>query len=250
MLNLARRSPAEISWENYVASLLRFSQLDEIIRVHQAKLLKIRDVSAGMADAYCFRTRREPFGVSRTRAPEKRNPETIMDYSYETNWYTLQSKPRRESLAAASVSEFEIEVFLPRIRQAQVVCGVERLVTKPLFGGYFFARFCPSLLLESVRYARGVLRVVGSAHFPIPLDEEIIAAIRDRIEPDGFIRLEASRFEPGDQVIIEQGPLAGWMGKVQHELDDGRRVMILLEAIKQARVLVERRCLALVPDTI
>jgi hypothetical protein len=72
----------------------------------------------------------------------------------------------------------------------------------------------------------------------------VVAAIRDRVQPDGFIRLDAKVFQPGDNVAIEQGPFAGWMGKVQRECDDGRRVLILLEALQHACLLIERRCLA------
>jgi transcriptional antiterminator RfaH len=161
----------------------------------------------------------------------------------ETNWFAVQSKPHRESLAAASVAKLEVEVFLPKIRQEQLVCGFERVVVKPLFPGYFFAKFSPVMLLETVRYARGVLRVIGSALFPVPMEKEIISAIQDRVEEDGFVQLEATAFQPGDRVTIEQGPLAGWMGKVEREWDDRKRVMILLDAIEQARALVEKRWL-------
>src|SRR5215207_2976218 len=41
----------------------------------------------------------------------------------EANWFAVQAKPHRENLAAASISNLEIEVFLPRIKQEQLVCG-------------------------------------------------------------------------------------------------------------------------------
>jgi hypothetical protein len=45
-------------------------------------------------------------------------------------------------------------------------------------------------------------------------------------------------------VAIEQGPFAGWVGKVECEWDDGKRVAILLEAISKARMLIDKRWLA------
>ena len=62
---------------------------------------------------------------------------------------------------------------------------------------------------------------------------------------DGYIRLKAPRFQPGDRVTIEEGPLAGWVGQVEREWDDNKRVAILLEAIQQARLLIEKRSLNL-----
>ena len=166
-----------------------------------------------------------------------------MNYWQETNWFAIQTKPHQETLAAAYVAKLDAEVFLPKVKQEQMICGFARMVTKPLFPGYFFARFCPTLSYEVVRYAYGVLRVVGTRHFPIPLDAEVISAIQNRVQSDGFIRLQRKRFLPGEKVTIEKGPFAGWMGKVEREWDDGKRLLILLEAIQQARVLVDERWL-------
>lgn len=167
-----------------------------------------------------------------------------MGFWAETNWFAIQTKPFQEKLAAASVAKFDAKVFLPRIKQEQLVCGITRLLTKPLFSGYFFAKFSPLLVQEAVRYARGVLRIVGTSRFPVPLDAEVISAIQDRVRDDGFIRLETKRLSPGDAVTIEQGHFAGLVGKVESEWDDGKRVAILLEAISKARVLIEKRWLA------
>jgi transcription antitermination factor NusG len=134
----------------------------------------------------------------------------------------------------------DLEVFLPMVRQMQSVCGVPRSVTKPLFPGYFFSKFVPIVSLDSVRYSPGILRVVGTSRFPIPLEPEAISSIRARLQPDGLIRLEPKEFRPGDVVRIEQGPFEGFMGRVEREADDGRRIAILLEALQQARLLLEK----------
>jgi len=167
-----------------------------------------------------------------------------MDMWKETNWFAVQAKPFRESSAALSVSKVDAEVFFPRIREARLVCGVSRDMIKPLFPGYFFAKFCPLLSLDTVRYAAGVLRVVGTACLPIAIDEQIILAIRARIETDGFIRLTRRSFQPGDRVLVEAGPFQGSLAEFEQEWDDGKRVAILLDAISKARVLIEARWLA------
>ena len=166
-----------------------------------------------------------------------------LDGGSETNWFAIQAKPFRENLAASSISKLDLEVFLPKIKQEQLVCGIWRVVAKPLFPGYLFARLCPLLSLDAVRYARGVLRVVGTSRFPIPLDAEIILAFQNRVQSNGFIELKPQTFECGDEVTIERGPFAGWIGKVEREYDDGKRTMILLEAIQNARVVIDRESL-------
>jgi transcriptional antiterminator RfaH len=168
-----------------------------------------------------------------------------IDFWQETSWFAVQTKARQEALAAARVAKLAREVFLPQLREERPVGrGGLRWLTKALFPGYFFSRFCPLESLEAVRYAPGVLRVVSSGRFPSAVAPEILARIQERMDPDGFIRLKARGLQPGDKVTIERGPFQGWIGEVQREQDGGKRVIILLAAIQQARLSVEKRWLS------
>jgi transcriptional antiterminator RfaH len=162
----------------------------------------------------------------------------------KTNWFAVQTKANQEKFVSALVAKSGLEVFLPQIRTEQLIDRRICRLASALFPGYFFSRFCPLECLEAVRYTHGILRVVSSGRFPMPVEPHIIASIRDRIQPDGFIRLEAKCFKPGDKVTIEQGPFQGWMGEVQREQDGGRRVTILLAAVHQATLWVEKRWLS------
>lgn len=171
-----------------------------------------------------------------------------LDFWQKTSWFAIQSNAHQENLAVAHVAKLDLQVFLPQVREELSLRRGIRRVTKALFPGYFFSRFCPRESLEAVRYAPGVMRVVGSRRFPVPVAPGIIAAIQEQVRPDGFIRFEAQDFRPGDRVVLEQGPFQGWIGQVQREQNDGKRVMILLEAIQQARLLVEKRWLSIAAD--
>jgi transcriptional antiterminator RfaH len=159
----------------------------------------------------------------------------------ETNWFALHTKPRRESFAAANVSGLGVEILLPRIQVERLVRGIEQTAIKALFPGYFFARFCPAHFLGSIECTRGILQVVSSGRFPVPVEEHIIHDIQGRIQRDGFIRIYPRDLSPGTRVTITSGPFEGMMGRVERELDDRRRVTIFLETLLQARVLIERR---------
>ena len=161
----------------------------------------------------------------------------------DTNWFALHTKPRRENFASTNVSRLGIEPFLPLLKAERLVHGAARTIIKPLFPGYFFARFRPEDFLESVECSRGVLRVVSSGRFPIPVDDEIVRDIQNRAGEDGLIRILPQSFKSGDRVSIQGGPFDGMMGRVERELDDGRRVAILLETLWCSRVLIERRWL-------
>ena len=166
-----------------------------------------------------------------------------MDFWQETNCFAIQTKPFLEKLAAAGVAKLNVEIFLPRIGPEQDVCGTFRTVCKALFAGYFFARFCPLLSLDALRYTLGVLRVVGNARIPTPLAPEIIESIRTQVQSYGTIWLQPRPLQPAEKVEIDRGPFAGWMAEVEQEWDDGRRVAILLGALRQARMLIQRRWL-------
>ncbi len=175
--------------------------------------------------------------------PQANCQDKIVDLWGANQWFAIHTKMRREDFAAANVRRLGIEIFLPRLRVEHPASGSRRSTVKALFPGYFFARFRPATSLESVEYSRGVLSVVSSGRFPVPVDAGIISEIRDRAEEDGLIRIHMRSLKPGDRVSIQDGPFEGLVGRVERELDDGKRVTILLETLLRARVQIEKRWL-------
>ena len=164
-----------------------------------------------------------------------------VDFWQKTSWFAIETKAYQENLAAKRVGKLGLEVFLPRIREERSVCGVVRSVTKALFPGYFFSRFCPFVSLDTVRHSHGVSRVVGSERYPIPVDDEVVRDIQKRVEEDGLIKVNPPAIEPGIRVCIRNGPFEGLVGTVLREANDRKRVAILLEMLLGARLLIERR---------
>jgi transcriptional antiterminator RfaH len=163
-----------------------------------------------------------------------------MDLLSQTHWFAVQVKPRREKFAASSIEEDGVQVFLPMLKQRKVIRRVAKTVVKPLFPGYLFARFCPRSALDQVRYAKGVVRIIFSKRIPVPVGNEVIDEIQSRTGEEGCVGWQPTPLEPGHTVRVEQGPFQGVMGKVEREWDDGKRVMILLDMLHQARVILER----------
>ena len=159
----------------------------------------------------------------------------------DINWFAIHAKPRRENFAATNISALGIRILLPRVKVESLIRGAAQQSTKPLFQGYFFARFYPENSLESVKVARGVLQVVSSGRMPIPVPDAIVQEIQDRAQADGLIRIHPQALAPGTLVTIQSGPFQGMMGRVERELDDRKRVAIFLETLFNARVLIERQ---------
>lgn len=164
-----------------------------------------------------------------------------MDPLQEINWFAVHAKRLRESFAASNVAGLGLEIFFPRTLMEPPQRKRFGSHPEPLFPGYFFARFAPPGFLSAVTSCPGVLHVVSTGRFPIPVEESVIREIRDRVEDDGLVRLRPQRLKPGDRIVIGAGPFEGIMGRVEGEADDRQRVTVLLETLWHARVLVERR---------
>jgi transcriptional antiterminator RfaH len=169
----------------------------------------------------------------------------FMESCGESHWYAVHAKPHREDCAASVISALGLDVLLPKVKKERA--GHPRTIATPLFPGYLFAHFCTALCLDRVRYARGVLHIVGAKHCPSAVPDDVIASIRNRIQADGYVKLARLSVQTGDWVQIEQGPFQGLMGRIEQEDDDAKRVTILLDAIMHARVSVERRWLNALP---
>jgi transcription antitermination factor NusG len=169
-----------------------------------------------------------------------------MNSPNDTVWFAVQARPGSEAVAEFNLRALPIETFLPLARRPiRHATRAPRLVRRPLFTGYLFARFCAAVSLRAVKYSRGVLRVVGASGQPWPVDDEIVATIRERIGPEGCVEFDARPFGAGDEVRIATGPLRGWCGVFDSELSDTERVVILIETLQRGRVVVPRDWLEL-----
>src|SRR5439155_6672445 len=152
-----------------------------------------------------------------------------MTTSDEIQWFAIQARPGAEAVAESNLRALPIETLLPLAhRRVHHATRRPRIAVRPLFRGYLFARVCMAVSLRAVSYSRGVLRVVGGGGQPWPVDDAIIADIRERIGPEGCVESAERPFGVGDSVRITTGPLAGWSGIFDSELSDAERVVILI----------------------
>ena len=164
----------------------------------------------------------------------------------EIQWFAIQARTGAEAVAESNLRALPIETLLPLARRlVHHATRTPRMVLRPLFPGYLFGRFCPAVSLRAVSYSRGVLRVVSGSDGPWPVDDAIIADIRERIGPEGCVELSERAFRVGDSVRITVGPLSGWDGIFDRELSDTQRVVILIETLQHGRVVIPRDCLEL-----
>lgn len=160
------------------------------------------------------------------------------------HWFAVQAKPASEAIAESSLQRMQLETLLPRVARMRKAFSRRRRkgtpANRPLFPGYLFARFSPERSLRAVSYSTGVSRVVGTTERPLPVDDAIIAGLRGQMDAEGCVALQRLALVAGDTVQIMDGPFDTLAGVFERDLSDGQRVVILLRALQQCRVVVDR----------
>jgi len=162
-------------------------------------------------------------------------------------WFAVQTRPNAETVAEGQLRLISVETLLPLARASvRHATRSPRLVLRPLFPGYLFARFCTAISLRAVNASRGVLRVLGSApDRPWPIEDAVMSSIHVRLGTEGFVEINERPLGAGDLVRVTAGPLAGWSGVFDCALSDAQRVVILIKTLQQGRVVIQRDCLEL-----
>ena len=159
------------------------------------------------------------------------------------NWYLVKTKSLSENRVFTRLTGAGYEVLFPRYRKkSRRHRGV--LETRPLFPTYLFVRFDPDEL-KTIKYTHGVARVITFGLEPQEVGEEIISAVRGRMDDEGMVALEtkAAVLSPGQRVKIGEGPFAGFDAIFLEELPDRERVVLLLDAVSSYRLTIEKQSL-------
>jgi transcriptional antiterminator RfaH len=145
-------------------------------------------------------------------------------------WYALHTKPNSEHRVAHALTTRGFTAFLPLL----AVRPAERAV--PLFPSYLFVQCDLGITgISALEWVPGLLRVLGFDGKPAVVPNQAIEMIRAelrRIDENGG--LPGHAFKLGDEVIVEEGPLAGLRGVFQGPAGATERVHILLHFLGQA----------------
>jgi transcription antitermination factor NusG len=124
-------------------------------------------------------------------------------------WFALYVKPRHEKNVALILQGKGYEAFLPTYRHR---VKYNKLFDLPLFPGYVFCRLELSKRLP-VMTTPGVFSIVGHGADAEPVCEREIEGIKHMLE-SGFMPIPWPYVSPGQEVLLEAGPLRGVQGVV------------------------------------
>ena len=150
--------------------------------------------------------------------------------SIDPQWYVIQTKPANEHRVDAHLSHQEITVFLPMLETFHYLNGKMIPKIKPLFPSYLFARLDIDAAYYKVKWTRGVNKILGTGSEPMPVSEEVIRTLRERMGENNVVRLDDG-LEEGSLVQFTSGPFKDLVGVFDKKMSDGGRVRILLSLI-------------------
>jgi transcriptional antiterminator RfaH len=156
-------------------------------------------------------------------------------------WFSIHTAPRQENKVAQVLQrELELEVFAPRIRFRRMRSGKPHWTTEALFPGYLFARFDYFERRRQINALPGVTNIVHFGERPAPIADPVMAELRALVHDGETIEVAADP-QPGSEIVISAGPMAGLRALVTRVLPARQRIAILLELLGGPReVEIER----------
>ena len=146
------------------------------------------------------------------------------------DWHVALLKPNSADLAQRNLVRQRFEVFMPREIETKRRGSKFVEVSRPLFPGYVFVALeKQGGNIRRVNSTYGVARLISLGNVPAKVPTELILALRQRCDGDGFLR-PPGQLQPGDQVVVKSGPFANFVATVE-KLTPDRRVWVLLELL-------------------
>jgi len=159
-------------------------------------------------------------------------PSTSAQKGTPDSWFVIWTESRAEKKVEARIAALGLSPWLPTVKERHRWSDRWREVVCPLFPGYLFARD-RSVEWDKVLRTPGVLTVIKREGRPALLADRFIAQLRDAIERNGAVPeplSERADYNPGDEVVVQDGPLAGVRGVVRARRS-ARQLMIWVSEI-------------------
>ncbi len=155
-------------------------------------------------------------------------------------WYVVQTQPNAERKAVTHLERQGFATYLPRYLKRRRHARKVEMVSTPLFPRYLFVAIDLSAQRwRSIFSTIGVSRLVCTGDTPLPVAQEVIAALKQREDSVGFIKLEQRIMQRGEKVRVLDGVFSDCFG-LYEGMPDRDRVAILLDLLgRKVRVLVD-----------
>jgi len=146
-------------------------------------------------------------------------------------WFAVYTIVRHEKLVNNKLRERNVETFLPLKKSINQWKDRKKTVYTPLFPGYLFVNIREDSMYE-VLNTRSVIRLCGNSRGPVCIPHDQIDSVRTLVQSD-LLYEQYPYLEKGREVIIADGPLEGYKGKII-EKKGYSKVILCVDLIKRS----------------
>jgi len=150
-------------------------------------------------------------------------------------WYAIRSRPNKEEFLARQLDAHDINVYYPRLRIAPVNPRARKI--RPYFPGYLFVHVDLEIInISSLQWMPGAVGIVSFGGEPAVVPDSLIATIKKHVDELNASNKPGVRdLKPGDRVVVQEGPFAGYEAIFDGRISGQERVRILLNLLQQGR---------------
>ena len=163
-------------------------------------------------------------------------------------WCVVRTHAHAEAKAIENLRRQGFETYLPKFRKLRSHARRQDVVAAPLFPRYCFVALDKARdRWHAIRSTIGVDRILGGDTGPASVGDDIVDALRQREDADGFIQMDKKRrFSSGEQVKLVRGVFTSCSALVEG-MTDKDRVIVLLEMMgRTVRILIDEN--AAIPE--
>ncbi len=164
-----------------------------------------------------------------------------------TCWYAIHTKPHGEEAVWRQIQTQGFGAYYPRLHVEPVNPRARKV--RPYFPRYLFVKAdLDEVGLSPFNWMPGAVGLLSYGDVPVPVPDDIIDGIRENLDRIGAVGGELFlRLKPGDPVVIQDGPFAGYQAIFDARLNGKDRVRVLLQLLNDGVVRLELRAAQIEP---
>lgn len=155
-------------------------------------------------------------------------------------WYVASTLPHKEFVAVSNLQNQGFPTFCPLQKKTRRHARKHTAIFGPVFKGYVFFGLDPQVnRWRSVNGTRGVRTVICDQVGPLPIRPGVVETMLESTDENQVLHF-CEPLKPGARARLISGPMADYLGIVEH-LDDRERVQLLFDFFgRTTRVVADR----------